>query len=92
MSGVYRREMANRNAPKSSFPGLINDTMEQAGTGNATLGGLVKDTKSKGGKGTASPAVVASHLNPSATHISQYHYGQVLYPGAFMADAGPRLA
>jgi len=91
MPGVYRFQLAGKNAPKSSFPG-VGSTMENAGSGNATLSGLVKDTKTAGAKELDRKAVIVSKLKPSATHISQYHYGQVPYPGAFMAEAGAKAS
>jgi len=91
------RMMAGKGAPRSIVFGVLGRSKIEPEM--KSLGGLVHNSKASApiGKGTLEKH--ASHLNterhitgPAAkTHISGEHYGQVPYPGRYMADAGKRL-
>jgi len=79
-------KMKGKGAPRNNVFGLIGDTMDS--TYNRSLGGLVKDTKVGGVK---SGSIMKSLDKPSKTKIPGAHYGQVVYPGRFMAVVGKSL-
>lgn len=90
------RQMGGLGAPKYTMSGLIGQTKESSYT--RTLGGLVTTT-TPGPKPKVDIAAskVAKNtefhiIGPAAkTHIVGQHYGQVPYPGAYMAPLGARL-
>lgn len=90
------RVMAGKGAPRSMVFGVLGRSKIEPEM--KSLGGLVRNTMTKApNKGEVIPN--ASRLNTercitgpaSKTHISGEHYGQVPYPGRFMAPAGERL-
>ena len=89
------RQMRGEGAPRSTVFGVLGRTKE---TGKMkSLGGLVHRTPSEAiPKGTvlhSCHAKTERHIcgPASKTHISGQHFGQVPYPGAFMAHLGHRL-
>lgn len=88
------RMMAGKGAPRSTVFGVLGRTKESGGM--KTLGGLVRHPASeKIVKGTLMKhhAPTERHCCGPApkTHISGQHYGQIPYPGAYMAPLGHRL-
>lgn len=89
------RQMGGLGAPKYTMSGLIGQTKDKY---TRTLGGLVTTT-TPGAKPKVSMAASKVPKNTefhiigpaSKTHIVGQHYGQVPYPGAFMAPLGTRL-
>lgn len=90
------RRMAGKGAPKQTTFGVLGRTIESPY--NKSLGGLVVDSKSAPVQaGTLDKRPMREHTErditarKAKTHISGQHYGQVPYPGRYMADAGARL-
>ena len=88
--------MAGKGAPKQTTFGVLGRTKMDSEM--KTLGGLVVDSMSAPiQKGTLDKRPMREHTErnitarKSKTHISGQHYGQVPYPGRYMADAGARL-
>lgn len=79
--------MRGKGAPRNTVFGVIGQTMNEASY-NRSLGGLVKDTKIGA---TKSGNIMKSLDRPSKTKIPGAHYGQVVYPGRFMAVVGKAL-
>ena len=90
------RQMGGLGAPRYSMSGLIGTTKYDSYS--RSLGGLIQTTTS-GTKPKVSTSAAAVQRNtqfsiigpPSKTHISGQHYGQIPYPGAYMAQAGERV-
>ena len=90
------RQMRGEGAPRDLVFGVLGHTKESPKM--KSLGGLVHKAPT-----TAVPAGTVLHgasrlhtergiAGPAAkTHISGKHYGQVPYPGKFMAHAGGEL-
>jgi len=90
------RMMRGEGAPRSTVFGVLGRTIESPKM--KSLGGLVhKAPGAKISAGTVEhhPKLVHTErriTGPAAkTHISGEHYGQVPYPGAYMAHLGKRL-
>lgn len=77
-------EMSGKDAPHPTIFGVIGKTKETNKT--KTLGGLVQKAP------TPSPIPKTIHVkNDNKTKVAKSHYGQILYPGKFMAVEGERL-
>ena len=90
------RKMAGKGAPRQTVFGVLGATKIEPYS--KSLGGLVEETTPGKKPKVSMPASKASHNTdhhiigaPSKTKISGEHYGQVPYPGAFMAHLGKRL-
>ena len=89
------RRMAGKGAPRQTTFGVLGRTIESPY--NKSLGGLVVDSKSAPiQKGTLeSPKGKDTERDITGrkgkTHIAGSHYGQVPYPGRYMAPAGERM-
>jgi hypothetical protein len=92
------RMMSGKGSPRDTLFGVIGKTKFDPFT--RSLGGLMITT-TKG----ASPVDAAEknssikknseyHIIGAApkTHVAKQHYGQMLYPGKFMAHAGPEMS
>jgi hypothetical protein len=90
------RRMAGKGAPRQTTFGVLGRTIESPY--NKSLGGLVVDSKSAPiQKGTVDKHPAKDHTEhditsrKGKTHIDGSHYGQVPYPGRYMAPAGKRM-
>ena len=90
------RRMAGKGAPKQTTFGVLGRTITDPEM--KSLGGLVVDSMSAPiQKGTLDKHPMGDHTErditsrKAKTHISGQHYGQVPYPGRYMASAGKRM-
>ena len=90
------RRMAGKGAPRQTTFGVLGHTITDPEM--KSLGGLVVDSKSAPiQKGTLDKHPMRDHTDRNITgrkgktHIAGSHYGQVPYPGRYMAPAGERL-
>ena len=90
------REMKGKGAPRSTVFGVLGRTMEEPES--KVLGGLVRNTaENKIQPGTvihdAARLNTERHIAGKAakTTTSGAHYGQILYPGAYMGHRGDEL-
>jgi hypothetical protein len=88
--------MKGKGAPRSTVFGVLGRTMEEPEA--KSLGGLVRhtaDAKIQPGtvKHDAARLNTERHIAGKAakTTTSGAHYGQILYPGAFMGHRGDEL-
>ena len=93
---VPTRQMAGKGAPKPTLFGVLGHTMEDPHS--KSLGGLVRNTKAD----APVPPTTKNSMKedktvhciagrPSKTHIPGQHFGQVPYPGFYMASVGKAL-
>ena len=89
------RRMAGKGAPRQTTFGVLGRTIESPY--NKSLGGLVVDSKSAPMPKGTTESPKGKHTErditgrKGKTHIAGSHYGQVPYPGRYMAPAGERL-
>lgn len=91
------RRMSGKGAPMPTVFGVLGRM--QVTPEMKTLGGLVVESTHGVNKKEGAESVKSIHKNSdrsilgsaSKTHISGQHFGQVPYPGRYMADLGSRL-